>query len=111
MRAIAEMHMELLHFGPIAALGERFVREICYQKEAEEGVMQLAMCEVDGAPAGFVAYTSLPYVFHQGIINKHWIRASYLAMLSILQKPSRIVRLSRIARTIKARIEPDCDRK
>jgi len=105
MQIIAEMHMELLHFGPMAALGERFIREICYQKLVQDGVMQVAILEIDGAAAGFIAYTPLPYEFHKGIMYRNFFRASYLAMLSLLQRPSRIIRLLRVARTIMARVD------
>lgn len=110
---IAAIHIELLHFGPFAALGERFVRDICYQKEAQEGVLTLAICEVDHEPAGFIAYTSLPFVFHQSIMRKHWLLASFAAARAILSRPSRILKLPRIMRTIRARVadeqrdEPD----
>ena len=104
MADIGAMHMELLHFGPFAGLGETFVREVCYRKEAEEGVLQLAIATIDGEVAGFTAYTSLPFEFHKSIMHKHWLLASAMAARSIAVRPKRIAALPRIFKTIGARV-------
>lgn len=104
MSAIGKMHVDLLHFGPFAALGETYVREVCYRKEAEEGVLKLAIARVDGEAAGFIAYTSLPFEFHKSILHKHWARASWMALVAILKDVRRLAALPRIGRTIGARI-------
>ena len=104
MALIGAMHVELLHFGPFASLGETFVREVCYRKEAEEGVLQIAIANVDGEPAGFVAYTSLPFEFHNSIMQRQWLYAGWMAGMALLRKPRRLLGLPRILRTIGARV-------
>lgn len=73
---VSEMHMELLHFGPMAGLGESFVREVCYRSLLRAGVLSVAILEVDAQPAGFVAYTSNSYDFHRLGMRSSWFVAA-----------------------------------
>ena len=55
LEQIATLHMELLDYGPMAGLGKRFVREICYQAHMQDEMLRVVLAEVNGEPAGFVA--------------------------------------------------------
>ena len=55
LRTVSAMHMELLDFGPMAGLGEPFIRKACYGMHMRDGTLRCALCELDGDPVGFVA--------------------------------------------------------
>ena len=73
---VSALHMELLGFGPLAALGERFVREICYRALMRSQVLRVVLLRVDDEPAGFVAFTASSYSFHREGLKKHLPRAA-----------------------------------
>jgi ribosomal protein S18 acetylase RimI-like enzyme len=101
--AVGEIHMEQLGFGPMAGLGERFVREICYERPVQDENLRLAVCEVDGETAGFVAYTDRSITFHRSAFRRHWIYAGWLTALSLLERPARLKALWRALRVIGSR--------
>lgn len=103
LNRIADLHMELLNFGPMAGLGRRFVRDICYAAHMEDGLLRVAMVEVDGDPAGFVAYTSRSIGFHRSGLKQHWFRAGVGVGLSLLRDPRRIVKLVRALKVLVSR--------
>lgn len=90
---VAALHMELLAFGPVAGLGERFIRELGYGAHLRDGTLRVALCEVAGEPAGFIAYTSRSVQFHRSSLRKHFLRAAWVIFVSILRDPSMIRRL------------------
>jgi ribosomal protein S18 acetylase RimI-like enzyme len=73
---VSALHMELLGFGPLAALGERFVREICYRALMRSRVLRVMLLRVDDEPAGFVAFTASSYSFHREGLKKHLPRVA-----------------------------------
>ena len=97
------MHMELLDFGPMAALGKRFIREICYARQMATGVLRCAIYEVDGAPAGFVAYTARSITFHRESLRRHWLGVGWELTCAILSKPGRLLRLWRAVGVVGSR--------
>lgn len=103
MKTVSSLHMELLGFGPMAGLGERFIREICYVKPVQDGLMRLALYEIDGKAAGFVAYTDKSISFHRHALKDHWIYAGWLTFLSLLEKPMRLKALIRAIRVVLSR--------
>lgn len=100
---IADLHMELLGFGPMAGLGRRFVRDICYAAHMEDGLLRVALVEVEGEPAGFVAYTSRSIGFHRSGLKQHWFRAGVGVALSLLRDPRRVVKLVRALKVLMSR--------
>ena len=65
LRTVAQLHMELLGFGPMSGLGETFVREICYRNHVRSDLLWLTVAEVDGKVAGLVAATPYSSTFHR----------------------------------------------
>lgn len=105
---IAALHMELLPFGPMAQFGERFIREICYAAPMHDGVEHLALIEIEGQPAGFIAYTDRAQIFHSSVFRKHFIQVGWIVGVSLLQQPRRLLRLPRALRVVLSRDElPD----
>lgn len=100
---VARLHLELLDFGPMSALGLRFVRDVCYRMLLADGVLRLALCEVEGQPAGFVAYTSQSVQFHRVSLRRHWIAAGWAALRAIVSDPRRIPGLVRTLRVLRSR--------
>jgi len=103
LEAIAELHMELLDYGPMAGLGRNFVREVCYRAHMEEGVLRVALAEVDGVPAGFIATTPYSLSFHRSGLRKHAVLAGWETVKAIARDPRRLIKLLRALRVLGSR--------
>ena len=101
--AITTLHMELLDYGPMAGLGADFVREVCYRAHMHEGVLRVALAEVDGVPAGFVATTAYSLSFHRSGLRKHAVLAGWETLKAIAKDPRRLVKLVRALRVLGSR--------
>jgi ribosomal protein S18 acetylase RimI-like enzyme len=100
---ITRLHLALLEWGPMARLGELFLRRFCYTALLRDGLLRAALFEVDGRPAGFVAYTSCSITFHRQAIRRHAAYVAWLIMLSILRDPRLVPRLLRAVRLMFSR--------
>jgi cyclopropane fatty-acyl-phospholipid synthase-like methyltransferase/ribosomal protein S18 acetylase RimI-like enzyme len=98
LRALARLHVQLLDFGPLAALGERFVSQVCYRMPMLDGLLRAALYYVDGVPVGLVGYTCRSATFHARALRNHWIRAGGLVLGALLADPRRVRRLGRAVR-------------
>jgi ribosomal protein S18 acetylase RimI-like enzyme len=103
LQAVAALHMELLAFGPMAGLGELFIREVCYRMLMAEGQLRVVLYEVDGEPAGFAAYTDHAFGFHRSALHKRLPRIGWVLMRSFLQEPARVLRFLRALRVLGSR--------
>ena len=103
LRAVADLHMELLDFGPLAGLGPRFIREIGYRLHIDDGLLQVALCRVDGEPAGFVSYTSRSISFHRQSLGSHLFRVCWVLFLSLAADPRRLAKLLRALKVVASR--------
>jgi hypothetical protein len=101
--AIADLHMELLDYGPMAGLGWRFVRDVCYQAHMQDKLLRVALATVNGEPAGFVAYTSLSISFHRSGLAQHWFKAGLVLAYSLITRPARILKLARALKVLWSR--------
>jgi SAM-dependent methyltransferase/ribosomal protein S18 acetylase RimI-like enzyme len=100
---VARLHMALLGFGPLAGLGEFFIREIGYRVNLADGLLQLALYEVDGRAAGFVAYTQRSITFHRSALRRHWVRVLIVLALTMLRHPYRLPQLMRVLKVMRSR--------
>jgi ribosomal protein S18 acetylase RimI-like enzyme len=101
---VAKLHLALFRdIGPMAQLGERFVRDFCYSTLIRDGLIRAALYEVDGEPAGMVAYTDRSISFHRSAIRNHWPYVGWLVLLSVLRNPGIVIRLARAARLMFSR--------
>ncbi len=103
MDTVAAMHMELLGFGPMAGLGIEFVRDACYGLHMKEGVLKVALYEIGGQPAGFVAWTDRSISFHRRSLRRHWLYVGWLIAKSVIRHPGRIPALLRAVRVVFSR--------
>ena len=103
LRKVSAMHMQLLDWGPMAGLGETFVRKACYAMHMRDGTLQCALYEVEGEPAGFVAYTDRSVGFHREGLRKHWMYAGLSLAESLLEDPRRSLALVRALRVVASR--------
>lgn len=103
LEKVSAMHMELLDFGPMAGLGEPFIRKACYKMHMMDGSLRTAIYEVEGDPAGFVAYTDRGISFHRDGIRKHWLYAAFALAHSLLSDPRRIAGLPRALKVVASR--------
>lgn len=103
MDCLAGLHMDLLHFGPMAQLGRGFIREICYRIHLEEGLLRAAVYRVDGQPAGFVAYTARSITFHRKSLRSHGVRAAAAVLKALVESPRRLGALAGVLGTLASR--------
>lgn len=100
---VAELHMELLDYGPMAGLGKRFVREMCYQAHMHDELLRVVVAKVDGRPAGFIAYTPYSTTFHRSGLKRHLVRAGIETLIAIISRPRRLWKLWRALRVVRSR--------
>jgi ribosomal protein S18 acetylase RimI-like enzyme len=93
--AVTGLHMRLLGHGPMARLGEPFLRRFCYTTLLADGLMRVALFEVDGRAAGFIAYTSRSITFHRVAIRRHAPYVAWLLARSVLRDPRRLARVGK----------------
>ncbi len=99
-----ELHMDLLGFGPIAQFGPEVIRETIYVTGINEQLLEVAIAEVDGRPAGFIAYTIDHHRFHASLIGSHRLKVMTVMAKAIFTRPSR---LRHVPRSLKAVISRD----
>lgn len=92
---VVSLHLELLDWGPIAGLGRLFLERFCYSVLVRDGLIKLVLYEVNGRPAGFIAYTSYSNTFMRTAIRKHWLFVLFLLKLSVLRDPRILFRLNK----------------
>ncbi len=95
MDRVADLHIELLGFGPMAGLGRLFIKDACYANNMRDDQLKVAVYEIDGVAGGFVAYTDRSISFHRTSLKKHWVRTAFTLVRSLLQDPRRIGALMR----------------
>ncbi len=105
LNAIADLHMELLDFGPMAALGQAFVRDVCYRYQLQDGVLRVIVCLVDSKLAGFVAFTPWSISFHRTLLGKRLPQTTAGVLRALITNPARIVGLLRALRVVRSRRE------
>jgi ribosomal protein S18 acetylase RimI-like enzyme len=110
--AISGLHLRLLGHGPMARLGELFLRRFCYGVLLRDDLMRAALFEADGRPAGFVAYTSRSITFHREAVARHGAYVAWLVALSVLREPRLVARLLKAVRLMfsrRAELNLGCD--
>lgn len=106
---VTELHMELLGFGPMAQFGDRVIRETIYAVALKHAALQVVMAEVNGQPAGFVAYTTKRQIFHSELIRRNLFRTAWVMLVSLLEQPRRLAHLPRAFKVIFSRSEMPAD--
>jgi len=101
--AISGLHLRLLGHGPMARLGEMFLRRFCYGVLLRDDLMRAALFEVDGRPAGFAAYTSRSITFHREAVRRHWAYVAWLIALSVVRDPRLVARVLKAVRLMFSR--------
>lgn len=100
-----ELHMDLLGFGPMAQFGDRVIRDTIYISALQDGLLEVAVAEVDGRPAGFIAYTLKPHDFHSLLIRNHLLKAVGVMALALITNPARLRHIPRALKVIFSRDE------
>ncbi len=110
LRAVGELHAELLPFGPLAALGADFLTVVAYRAPLGDGQLSVAVAEVDGVPVGFAAWTVDSDRFHADAMRTHLLLAGTRAGLALIGDPRRLRAVPRILRTMRSRAGDGEDR-
>ncbi len=98
-----ELHMDLLGFGPMAQFGPGVIRETIYVTAINEQLLEVAIAEVDGRPAGFIAYTIDPHRFHSSLIGSHRLKVMAVMAKALLTRPSRLRHVPRALKVVVSR--------
>ncbi|MBL8152662.1 MAG: GNAT family N-acetyltransferase [Anaerolineae bacterium] len=100
-----ELHMELLAFGPMAQFGDRVIRDTIYVSALQDKLLEVAIAEIDGRPAGFIAYSLKPHDFHSLLIRNHLLKAVWVMALALITNPTRLRHIPRALKVIFSRDE------
>jgi ribosomal protein S18 acetylase RimI-like enzyme len=100
-----ELHMDLLGFGPMAQFGDAVIRETIYETAINERLLEVAVAEVNGRPAGFIAYTIDPHKFHTSLIRPHLFKVTRVMATALITHPSRLRHIPRALKVIFSRDE------
>jgi ribosomal protein S18 acetylase RimI-like enzyme len=87
----------------MAGLGESFLREICYTDLIRDQLLRAAIYEVDGRPAGLIAYTDRSITFHRQALRSHLGHVVSVLFRSIARSPRVIKNMVRAIRVILSR--------
>ncbi len=101
---VAQMHTELLSWGPVARLGKLFLRRYCYSLLVREGLLKVIVSRVAAKPAGFVAYTTVPGDFLSRAIRRHPARVALLMLVSVVIRPATLAVLAKAVRPARHRM-------
>jgi ribosomal protein S18 acetylase RimI-like enzyme len=86
----ARLHASLLPDSPIARLGFRFMSRFYYATLVADGLICCDVAYHDGAPVGFIAYTSQPTRFMSEGLRRHWLALGALVAGQVLASPRRL---------------------
>ena len=103
LQIVAELHMEMLDFGPMAGLGLRFIRDVGYKLHMRDDLLRVALCYAGDEPAGFVSYTSQSMSFHRQSLSQHLLNVCWVLLLSLLENPLRVANLFRALKVVRSR--------
>jgi ribosomal protein S18 acetylase RimI-like enzyme len=87
----------------MAGLGESFLREICYTDLIRDQLLRAAIYEVDGRPAGLIAYTDRSITFHRQALRSRLVHVVSVLFRSITRSPRVIKNMVRAVRVILSR--------
>jgi ribosomal protein S18 acetylase RimI-like enzyme len=108
----ARLHRELFSdIGLIAQLGDRLLRRVCYTRLISDQLMRATVVEVNGEPAGLVAYTTDSKAVHTAVSGRYLGFVLREAILSLFLDPRIILGVPGAARLLferrNERIEAD----
>jgi ribosomal protein S18 acetylase RimI-like enzyme len=98
-----QLHMDLLGFGPMAQFGPGVIRETIYDTAINEQLLEVAVAEVNGRPAGFIAYTIDPHRFHSTLIGSHRLKVIGSMAKALLSRPARLRHIPRALKVVVSR--------
>lgn len=100
---VAQLHIELLGFGPLAAFGPQLVREFGYRLPMQSGLLKLSVYEAQGDIGGFIAFTADPVTLHSNAVGRHWPELIFLMLAALIESPRRLRDLVRAIRIWRSR--------
>jgi ribosomal protein S18 acetylase RimI-like enzyme len=100
---VGRLHAEILDFGPMSGLGERFVTKIGYELPIRAGLLHVTLAVVNGTIAGFAAYTPCSGTFQRDALRAHRGTVLWTLLRSLAQDPRRLWALLSAARVILSR--------
>jgi hypothetical protein len=111
----ARLHARLFgEIGPVAKLGERLLQRYCYDYVLRSGLMQAAVIEVGGEPAGLAAYTGNSRELHRAAMRSHLPFLVRETLSALVQEPRLVGRLPAAARLLwerrKEKLPPQIDK-
>jgi hypothetical protein len=90
IKAVCHLHALLLPDSLIPQLGNIFMSKFYYKKLPEDGLINVYLYKQDGVYIGFFSGTNFPFTFMEEGRKRHFLLLSFILLISILLKPSRI---------------------
>lgn len=89
LKAVVDLHAELLGTGPIALLGKTFMHDFYYRRLVEGGIVRVHLAFDGNTPVGFIAWTA-EQELGAAIQRRFPIRFALAMAKSVLSKPARL---------------------
>jgi len=106
VKVICDLHKELLPESLLPKMGKFFMSKFYYAVMTKEGWLDGYLYKHNGKYIAFFTGTDVPFTFLQEARKKYFWRISFVTIVALLTKPSRIKYL-----TQKSRITSDTDSK
>jgi ribosomal protein S18 acetylase RimI-like enzyme len=103
INTVGRLHTQILDFGPMSGLGERFVTKIGYELPLRAGLLNVTLAVADGTIAGFAAYTPCSATFQREALRAHRGTVLWTLLRSLGEDPRRLWALFSAARVILSR--------
>lgn len=90
VRAVAQLHGELLAHSPVVLLGPEFMEHFYYGRLPRERFIGASLARIDGEPAGFISFTTDASGFMSAALRRHWLRVGGILAGAIARRPGRL---------------------
>ena len=98
--AISKLHQTLLPESIISQFGDYFMRNFYYKKLSQHNLIDSYLYKNNDKYVGFIVCTSKPFSFITEGMKKNFLYLSWILLISILTKPSRIFLLFKMNETV-----------
>jgi len=90
VKAICELHRELLPDSLIHKLGDLFMSKFYYNKLPKDKLIDVFLYKWNGKYISFTSSTNKPFTFLETAKKKYFFLILFILFISIIRKPSRI---------------------
>jgi ribosomal protein S18 acetylase RimI-like enzyme len=93
---IADLHVRLLSFGPVAGLGRELTQVVGYQMPLDEGLLRAAIYENGDELGGFISFARDSQSLLGELLRRRGCAVLGHIARSVLRSPARVLRIPRL---------------